>query len=401
MKTEINPDLSNTQTAFSNVSDSQLIERYKWFRRMCKPFLLKLAEFFVPLIRIFPQWTYRKMAKKTIYKFFVGGETLEECMNKIETLNRSGIGVIPDLSVESASSQKAIEKALREIERTIDLSNRFPEKIPFTVFKISGLIEKGDLETINQKIRKAEKLNPVEEKALKLLQQRVMRLCSAAQTKNVRILIDAEETWVQDAIHFIAVSMMVKYNKEHVTVINTYQAYRKDACSLMQHHIEILKANGCKLGVKLVRGAYMEKERERALEAGYASPIHDSKTGTDHEYHQGLVFCLDRLNDVLVVIATHSQESIQFALKMLEEKKIPANSDHVHFSQLYGMGDVLSYNLAKANCNVCKYLPFGPVKDVIPYLTRRARENSSVNGFASQELRIIATEMLRRNLLFN
>lgn len=391
------PDFSDPQPAFADMSDKQLLRHYIMFKTVCKPFLIKIGEW-LGKQKIIPVWFYKWAVKRTIYKIFVGGETLQECQFKIDELDSKGVGSVPDLSIESASSEESIDAAVNEILETINLSKRNRKKVPFTVFKLTGLIKKETLIAVSKKIKLRHELSTSEKAAWSQLLKRVDKLCGAAHNNGVRIMIDAEETWLQDAIDYVAMTMMECYNKESVTVLNTYQMYRKNAVDGMQDDFGKAISGGFKLGVKIVRGAYMEKEREEAIKHGYESPINDSKEETDYEYNIGLRFCVENISSILMVAGTHNKSSIQFLMSLMEENQIPRNSDNIHFSQLFGMGDILSYNLSKFGYNVCKYLPFGPVKDVIPYLTRRARENSSVNGFTSQELQTIVAEIRRRRI---
>lgn len=398
MQTELpKPDFTDPQPAFAGMSDKQLLKHYRMFKTVCKPFLIKIGEWLGKQNKI-PVWIYKWAVKKTIYKIFVGGETLQECQPTIDELDSKGVGSVPDLSIKSVSSEKAVDAAVNDILDTIKLSQRNRKKVPFTVFKLTGLIKKDVLIAISGKIKSGQQLSDSERTEWNRLIGRADKLCGEAYQAGVRIMIDAEETWIQIAIDTIAHRMMQCYNKENVTVLNTYQMYRKNAVAALQNDFEKAVAGGYKFGVKIVRGAYMEKEREEATKHGYDSPINEMKEDTDNEYNNGLRFCIENISSILIVAGTHNKASIQYLMSLMEEHEIPRNSDSVHFSQLFGMGDILSCNLSKFGYNVCKYLPFGPVKDVIPYLTRRARENSSINGFTSQELQTIIAEIQRRSI---
>jgi proline dehydrogenase len=225
------------------------------------------------------------------------------------------------------------------------------------------------------------------------------RICEVAHEKNVGVLVDAEETWIQDPVDALTMLMMDEYNKNKVIIYNTVQLYRHDRLPFLFKMYEAAEQRNFILGVKLVRGAYMEKERKRAEEKGYASPIQSDKASTDKDFNDAVEFGLRHLNQISVIIATHNEQSNLLAVKLLEEKGLPLNHSHVHFSQLYGMSDNITYNLAKAGCSVSKYLPFGPIKDVIPYLMRRAQENTSVKGQTGRELSLIKKELRRRKSL--
>lgn len=396
MEPEPKIDLTDTETVFYSTKNTELKTRYFWFKYMMKPGIIKVIEYILPTIKILPSWSFKWIMKKSLYKYFIGGETLQECKPKIEQLFTKNIGSIPDLSVESAHNEDGIEFAINEILKTIELSQENNKKVPLTVFKITGLIKVDILKSISKKLKEGTSLNTNEIKYFNILIDRINKLCKSAYDKKVRIMIDAEESWIQDAIDNIALKMMETYNKEEVIVINTYQMYRKNGLNNLKLHFDNSTVNKFKLGVKLVRGAYMEKERQFAIENNYESPIFDTKDDTDNEYNLAIKFCLENIQSIFLIIGTHNKISIEYLMKLMKEKDLPNNFTNIYFSQLYGMGDNLSYNLTKHGYNCCKYLPFGTIKDVIPYLIRRARENSSVNGFMSSELQNIVKELNRR-----
>ncbi len=333
------------------------------------------------------------IVKHTIFEHFCGGETISESRLTIQTLGKYNIGTILDYSVEGEDDEKTFDQTRDEIIKTIDVAKDSPN-IPFSVFKVTGLASSELLE----KIQSGDKLNENEQKAFEKVKQRVNTICEAAFKSDVPILIDAEETWIQEPIDSLAYEMMKLYNKEKCIVYNTLQMYRTGTLGALKNAFHYAAMDNYYLGVKLVRGAYMEKERDRAEELGYKSPIQPTKEATDTNFDQGLAFCIDNKQRVSLVCGSHNEYS-NYYLALLMEKHSLKNSDpRVWFAQLYGMSDNISFNLAKAGYNVAKYVPYGPVKSVIPYLLRRASENTSVAGQSSRELSLIRNEIKRRKL---
>ena len=221
-------------------------------------------------------------------------------------------------------------------------------------------------------------------------------ICQAAADSRIGVLVDAEESWIQNTVDALTMQMMDAFNRDRVVVYNTIQLYRHDRLAFLKHSYEAAHEKGFVLGAKLVRGAYMEKERKRADQLSYPSPIQPNKEATDRDYDLGVTFCIQHIEDIALIVASHNENSNLLAARLLEQRNLPLNHPHVHFSQLYGMSDNITFNLAKAGCPVSKYLPFGPIKDVIPYLMRRAQENSSVSGQTGRELGLIKKELKRR-----
>ncbi|HEX7690877.1 MAG TPA: proline dehydrogenase family protein, partial [Sediminibacterium sp.] len=270
--------------------------------------------------------------------------------------------------------------------------------IPFISVKITGLARFGLLQTLNEAPRLRSGIHDHEEEIVEWdrVRERMYAICEAASQKNVGVLVDAEESWIQDPIDRLTMEMMEIFNKEKVIVYNTIQLYRHDRLHFLKLSHSIAKQQGFMLGVKLVRGAYMEKERTRAAERGYPSPIQPDKTATDRDYNEAVTYCIDHIDNISVIIASHNEKSNLLASQLLNEKGLSHKHPHIHFSQLYGMSDNITFNLAKEGFNVSKYLPFGPIRDVIPYLMRRAQENSSVSGQTGRELSLIKKELARR-----
>ncbi|MCS6874380.1 MAG: proline dehydrogenase family protein [Acidobacteriota bacterium] len=385
-------NFQDTEIAFADKSDDELKEKYWLFRLMNSEglvnFLTSLAQIALKL-----HLPIEPLIKRTIFRHFCGGETIEECEKVIEKLANSNIGTILDYSVEGKYDEEDFGRTKDEIIRTIKRAKDDP-RIPFAVFKVSGIAPLGTLEKVSSGIQLTEK----GERKWKRIQERVEEICSLAYSIGQPVFIDAEESWIQGAIDLLAETMMKKYNRERPLIYNTIQLYRKDRLDFLKKSHHKALSDGYFLAVKLVRGAYMEKERERAEQMGYPSPIHDDKTSTDRDYDQAIMYCLENLKTISFVAGTHNEASIQLLTRKMYENRIEVNHPHIFFSQLYGMSDNLSYVLAKNGYNVTKYVPYGPVRDTIPYLIRRAQENTAVMGQMSRELELIIREMKRRGI---
>lgn len=385
-------DFQDTATAFADKSDAELKEKYRIFRLLNSPVLNTIgtasAKFALSL-----GLPVEGLIKKTIFEQFCGGETIEECEPTVKRLAAAGIGAILDYSIEGKSSEDDFDRTKDEIIRTIRRAKDDPN-IPFSVFKVTGIAPLGTLERLSAR----KKLDAKSQAKCEHLTARVNEICEYAYSIGQPVFIDAEETWIQDAIDRLATNMMERYNLEGPIIYNTLQMYRTDRLQHLKEARRQAKADGYIYAVKLVRGAYMEKERERAAEQGYPSPIHPDKQSTDRDYDAAIDYCLDHLDDVAFVAGTHNEKSTHLLAQKMHERGIPHNHPRIFFSQLYGMSDNLSYVLAKDGYNVSKYVPYGPVKDVVPYLVRRAEENSAVKGQMSRELELISREMKRRNL---
>ncbi|MDX2127504.1 MAG: proline dehydrogenase family protein [Chloroherpetonaceae bacterium] len=343
-------------------------------------------------------WLIRKnlpfsesLIKSTLFRHFCGGETLEESKQCIEELAAFGIDTILDYSVEGENDEAAFEAACQKIEETIALSIE-SENIPFAVFKTTGIARFELLE----KISANQTLSEDEVKALNRVKQRFTKLCQKAFDCRVPVMIDAEESWIQKAIDDLVYEAMQKFNRDKAVIYNTIQLYRKDRLSYLQQLFEKTKNDGLFLGVKLVRGAYMERERERAAQFGYPSPIHDTKEETDLAFDEALRFVMNNTDRIKICCGTHNEKSNLLLSELIEKSKTIELKDEIYFSQLYGMGDHISYNLAKSGFKVAKYVPYGPVKSVLPYLFRRAKENTAMAGHVSRELHLILSEEKRR-----
>lgn len=383
-------NFNNTETAFTIKSDKDIRRAHFLYKMISYPWIVKMAN---PLIKIaaavrFPiNW----IVKPTVYAQFCGGETIGDCGPVINKLMEGRVYSILDYSVEGSEDDRVIEAALEETLRVIDYAAT-NDNIPFTVFKPTAFAKSKALEVLStsdnpdeESLREAEKFR-----------ERVGRLCERAYGYGIPIMIDAEDSWYQEFIDRVVMEMMAKYNKEKTIVFNTYQMYRHDRLERLKQDHAAAKKGGFFLGAKFVRGAYMEKERERAEMMHYEDPIQPDKEATDRDYNLALKYTLENLDDMMVFNGTHNEESSRYMAELMDEMKIPRNDNRCWFSQLYGMSDHISFNLAEAGYNVAKYVPYGPVKFVLPYLMRRAEENTSVKGQTSRELMLLKKEKQRR-----
>lgn len=383
-------DFQDTATAFADKSNSQLKEKYRLFKMLNSPFLNALgstAARFALSIGL----PVEGIIKSTIFEQFCGGETIAECENTINDLGASNIGTILDYAVEGKAAEADFDHTRDEIIRTIERAKDDPN-IPFAVFKVTGIAPLGTLERLSKK----KKLDAKSQAKCERIHNRVNEICEFAYSVGQPVFIDGEDSWIQDAIDRLAVEMMEKYNREQPIVFNTIQLYRKDRLQYLKESRRRAKLDGYIFAVKLVRGAYMEKERERAAEMGYPSPIHETKTDTDHDYNAAIEYCMRHFKDMAFVAGTHNEQSTRYLAKLMFEAGISPNHPNIFYSQLYGMGDNISYLLADKGYNVSKYVPYGPVADAIPYLIRRANENSAAAGQVSRELEMIGKELKRR-----
>lgn len=379
----------NTQTAFADKSNRDLRRIYVLFQLMNYPALLKFG---MNLIENTIQWSWvQQIIRGTIFKQFVGGETLEQCAETVQKLRQSGIYSYIAYSVEGKKTEEEYERTTQETIRTIDFAAA--QGIPFAVFKVTGLAAFALLE----KVQSGEPLTAAETAAFERVRERVDRICQRGYETKVRVLVDAEETWIQEVIDDLAHEMMEKYNREEAIVYNTIQMYRSAGLSLLQASYERALEKDYFLGIKQVRGAYLVKESNRAREMSYENPINPTKEATDKMYNDALAFILPRLDRIALLAGTHNEQSCYEIIRLTEELHIPPNHPNIYIGQLYGMSDNISYNLAKAGFNAIKYVPYGSVKEVIPYLFRRAQENSAIAGQGNREFHLVQKEAKRRN----
>ena len=384
------PDINNTEIAFRGKSNEDLNRAYWLFKIISSNFLTKIGP---PLTNLAMKWglPITNLIKKTIFAQFCGGETINESEAAIESLARGGVGTILDYSVEGEQEERSFIATAEEILSIIRKA-KGDERIPLTVFKPTGIARFALLEKVSAKVT----LTTAEQAEYFKVKARVNQICKLAHDLDVPVMIDAEESWIQNAIDDMALEMMNNYNRERVIVYNTYQLYRNDKLASLKADILKAESEGFILGAKLVRGAYMEKERERAAKMGYPSPINADKAATDNDYNAAIRFCMEHLSSTAFLAGTHNEDSCRLLAELIAQYGLPQNHPHVYFSQLLGMSDNLSFNLGHAGYNVTKYVPYGPVKSVLPYLFRRAEENTSIAGQTSRELNLIITEKKRR-----
>jgi proline dehydrogenase len=392
----MNISFDNTENAFAYKTDKELKGAKFLFTTMGFPWFVQVGTRLTPFI-MKTGLPVHGLIRKTIFKQFVGGETLEQTADVGNTLGKYGVQVILDYGVEGKEGEESFDHATDEFIRVINYAAT-QNNIPFISVKITGLARFGLLQTLNEAPRLRSGIHDHEEEIAEWdrVRERMYAICEVASQKNVGVLVDAEESWIQDPIDRLTMEMMEIFNKEKVIVYNTIQLYRHDRLHFLKLSHSIAKQQGFMLGVKLVRGAYMEKERNRAAERGYPSPIQTDKAATDRDYNEAVAYCIDHIDTISVIVASHNEKSNLLASQLLNEKGLSHKHPHIHFSQLYGMSDNITFNLAKEGFNVSKYLPFGPIRDVIPYLMRRAQENSSVSGQTGRELSLIKKELARR-----
>lgn len=380
--------------AFVRQSDKDLKLGFLLFKLISFPFFSQLLIKLGANIRRLP-WPTSFLIKKTVFRQFCGGESVEESLPLVKNLAKSGVTAILDYSAESKNSDADFLACYMQIEKTIIMASHEQNSSArlFSVFKPTALVDIKVLEAVSS----GKTLSETEQKHWNTFAERVDALCALAKRRNVALLIDAEESWFQNAIDEIVLAMMIKYNQEQAVVYNTIQLYRHDRLAYLKSLYATTAKRGVFLGLKLVRGAYMEKERLRAKQLLYDSPIQKSKKNADSDFDSAVDFCLENINKISVFIATHNADSTFKALKKMQVLNLVNSDERVVFSQLYGMGDHLTFNLAKAGYRATKYLPFGPIKEVMPYLLRRIQENSSVRGQAGRELQLISQELRRRN----
>jgi proline dehydrogenase len=408
-ETQGSVSFENTENAFAYKSDDELKKAAFLFSSMGYSSLVKLGTRITPWM-IRSGLPVKGLIRKSIFAQFVGGETLEETAAVARKLGEYHVEVILDYGVEGGDEgEEGFDHASGEFIRVIDYAATQPN-IPFMSVKVTGMARFGLLEKLDRLVRMntgslmkrymlaLEALTTPEKEEWQRVNRRMEKICEDAATKKVGVLIDAEETWIQAPVDVLTILMMEQFNNGRVVVYNTIQLYRADRLAFLKDSFEAAELRGFVLGVKLVRGAYMEKERKRAMEMNYPSPIQPDKEACDRDYNAAVAFCIEHLDRIAVIVATHNEESNLLAVQMLQEREIRLHHPHVHFSQLYGMSDNITFNLAKAGCSVSKYLPFGPIRDVIPYLMRRAQENSSVSGQTGRELGLIRKELNRRGV---
>jgi len=387
-----NLSFNNTETAFRSKSDADLRRSYMLFKAIGYNWLVNAGPVLVKTsFRL--RLPIKGLVRATVFKQFCGGESMNDCDATMRHLYSYGIGSILDYSVEGKEAEQEFDHTMEETIATV-LKAKGNRQIPFCVFKVTGLARFDLLAKVNA----GQSLSEDERTEFLKVEQRIERICKTAYENNVRIFIDAEESWIQDAIDALAVKMMAKFNTSRAIVFNTIQLYRHDRLAYLKNSFNEARRVGYFYGVKLVRGAYMEKERERAAKMGYQSPIQPDKQASDRDYDQALRFCLDHIDFISLCAGSHNENSSMLLTSIMAQKGLANNDERIYFSQLFGMSDHISYNLSAAGYNVAKYLPYGPVEAVLPYLIRRAQENTSAKGQAGRELTLITNELKRRRL---
>tara|TARA_B100001287_G_C22684812_1_gene532671 strand:- start:289 stop:1464 length:1176 start_codon:yes stop_codon:yes gene_type:complete len=384
-------NFENTKIAFKLKSNLDLNRAYVLFKVISSPTIVKIGTGLM-LFALKLRLPVSFIVKRTIFKQFCGGENIAECSHTIKALGSQGIGTILDYSVEGKTQEDDFDKTTNVIVDTIKKAH-VEKNIPFAVFKITGISKFSLLEKASQN---KTQLNKSEASELAKIEERILKICKTAHALNVPIFIDAEESWIQDIIDTWAFQMMCLFNKENTIIYNTIQMYRHDRLEFLESCLQKALEHKITYGVKLVRGAYMEKERTRASEKNYPSPIQMNKKATDDDYNTAQEFILKNIKQFSLVAGTHNEESSMQLAMHLKKYGISRESNTVFFAQLLGMSDHISFNLSNEGYNVAKYVPFGPVKEVMPYLLRRADENTSVAGQTGRELGLIVTEKNRR-----
>jgi proline dehydrogenase len=382
---------NNTEIAFKHKTNRDLKRAKFLFSVIASPTMVKVGKG-VTNFSLSAGLPIKGIIKATIFKQFCGGETIDECTETVGQMWKNKVGTILDYSVEGKTSDEDFEATTKEIIATI-AKGKTTEAIPFAVFKVTGITRFGLLEAANEGV---ENLDAALTKEYEATVERIDRICKAGFDAGIPVFIDAEETWIQDTIDRITHEMMLKYNKEKAIVYNTVQMYRHDRLAFLKDAVAWAKTNGVQYGVKLVRGAYMEKERERAQEKGYPSPIQPDKEACDTDYNAALDFLTDEFDHMALVAGSHNEYSSAYLADLMDKKGLPKENKRIFFAQLLGMSDHISYNLAHLGYNVAKYVPYGPIKEVMPYLLRRADENTSVKGQTGRELSLILQERNRR-----
>ena len=382
----------NTEIAFALKSDSELERAYFLFKMISIEPLVKIGTA-ATNFALKAHLPVEGLIRSTVFDHFCGGINEEDCLPVIEKMFEKGVSSVLDYSVEGKENEDEFNKALNITLKIIDFAKE-KDSMPIAVFKPTGF---GRLK-IYEKVGNGDTLTSSEQKEWDNIVNRFETVSKAAYENDVMLLIDSEETWMQDAADGLVTKMMEKYNKEKPIVFNTLPMYRKDRLDYLKQQHVIAKGKGYYLGYKLVRGAYLEKENDRAKEKGYETPMCESKKATDDNYNGAVKYMIDNIKDMSVFIGSHNEDSSYLGMELIEKYGLKPNDNRIWFGQLYGMSDHISYNLAHRGYNVAKYVPFGPVKDVMPYLTRRAEENTSVAGQTNRELSLLKKERKRRKI---
>ncbi|HEX8576755.1 MAG TPA: proline dehydrogenase family protein [Flavobacterium sp.] len=381
---------NNTQVAFSLKSDTELDRAYFLFKLIDNQPLVRIGTA-VTNFAIKAHLPVEGLIRATVFDHFCGGISETDCLPVVDKMFTKGVSSVLDYSVEGKEDEAHFDDALKMTLKIIDFAKE-KKAIPFAVFKPTGF---GRFE-LYEKLGEGQTLNLEEQAEWERVEARFDLVCKTAFEKNIALLIDGEESWMQDAADALVTKMMQRYNKEKPIVFNTLQMYRWDRLDYLKKLHQQAQQEGFYIGMKLVRGAYMEKENRRAEEKGYPTPICASKEATDNNFDAAVAYMIQHLDIMSVFAGTHNEESSYMLMELMQQNGIEKGDNRIWFGQLYGMSDNISYNLAANGYNNAKYLPFGPVRDVMPYLIRRAEENTSVAGQTSRELTLIKKERNRR-----
>lgn len=383
-------DLNDIQVAFERKDDKQLANMAWLFRQMNRRWLVNVGSS-LTLFALKIRLPIQGIIKRTIFAQFCGGTGLTESTPTVQELARHNVLTVLDYGAEGKETDADFDKTLSEFIRALQFAATQPT-VPIISCKITGLTPFYILE----KVSAGHTLTAEEQKIYDRSLARLDAVCAEAHRLGRSLFIDAEESWIQDAVDAMTDAMMEKYNRQQVIIYNTFQMYRHDRLDFLKQSYQRAETKGYLLGAKLVRGAYMEKERERAEQMGYPSPIQPDKDATDSDYDAAVIFCVEHYQRIACCVASHNQRSTRLLVELMAQRQIAKDHPHLHFCQLYGMSDNITFNLAKAGYRVAKYVPYGPVRDVVPYLIRRARENAAAAGEVSRELTMIETEIKRR-----
>ena len=382
---------NNTEVAFALKNDLELKRAHFLFKMISKPSLVKMGTALANFA-ISTHLPVTGLIRSTVFDHFCGGISEDDCLTVVDKMYTKGVSSVLDYSVEGKETEDQFDAALNMTLKTIEMAKARPNAIPFAVFKPTGF---GRFEMFDKKGENRPFTDKEQQEWSRIL-ERFDIACKYAHDQDVFLLVDAEHSWMQDAADEVVLDMMRKYNKEKAIIYNTAQLYRWDRLEYLKDLQKLAKEEGFHVGMKVVRGAYMEIERERAAQKGYKSPICVDKEATDINYDAAITFMIENIDVMALFAGTHNEKSSYLLMELMQQHNIDHTDKRMFFGQLYGMSDNISYNLAEQNYNVAKYLPFGPVRDVMPYLIRRAEENTSVAGQTSRELGLIETEIKRR-----
>ena len=385
-----NIDFTNTEAAFRGKSNTDLRSAYYLFKIMNNQTMVALGKKMVNLAFAI-RFPITGIVRATIYKHFVGGTSISDCKKALDYLTKRNASAILDYALEGEEKEELFDATAEEVKRTIRYAHEH-KNVPFSAFKPSG-VGRFDLMA---KVSANESLTENETAEFARLEDRIESIFQLGHELGIPVLIDAEETWIQPMLDDLIMRLMAKYNKEKAIVQNTYQMYRHDSIARIKHHHQMALDGGFRFGLKTVRGAYMEKERKRAAAMGYEDPIQPNKEATDRDFDNITRYFVEHHQTIDFMVATHNETSSLLLAELIDEYKFLRNHPTIYFSQLYGMSDHITFNLADAGYNVIKYIPYAEVKTMMPYLFRRAEENSSTKGMTSRELRLIEAELKRR-----